>query len=123
MADKQKIYSRGFIAMGNGDLLTVTNVKFDLKNNAKQVHTLRREGDGIFFGPQETTVSFDFVINEEGPERDWFALVQKKQIKQLRLKIPGKTITVNGAFGSVSVEFATDNEIKGSAEFMGKTEE
>jgi hypothetical protein len=123
MADKQKVYPRGAIAMGNGDLMSVTNVTFGLNNNAKQVHTLRSEGDGIFFGPQETTISFNFVVNEEGQERDFITMCQKKQIKQLRIKVPGKTITTNGAVRNVNIEFAVDNEVGGSVEFIGKTEE
>ncbi|WP_437759484.1 hypothetical protein [Sorangium sp. So ce1389] len=123
MADKQKVYPRGSIAMGNGVLMTVTNVSVDLNNNAKQVHTLRSEADGIFFGPQETTISFNFVVNEEGLERDFIGMLQKKQVKQLRIKVPGKTITTNGAVRSVRIEFAVDNEIGGTVEFIGKTEE
>lgn len=111
-------YPRGRIALDSGDLIDVTNVKLDSTNNAKLVHTLRQPGAGVVFGNQETTISFDAAISEDGPERDYFMLVQKGTVKQLRLKIPGKTLSAEGVFKDVNVEIPLDAEVKQSMTFI-----
>lgn len=121
--EPQKIYPRGYIAMGNGDLIQVTNVKIDHTNNAKQVHTIRQKGAGITFGVEETTVSFDSVVSEEGPERDYLSMLKRGTIKQIRIKIPAETITIDGAVSALSKELPLDAEIKFSITFIGRTED
>ncbi len=123
MADTQKLYPRGRIALGNGDLIDVTNVKVDITNNAKQVHTLRQKGAGITLGVEETTVSFDLSISDEGEERDWVKFLKKGQIKTLRIKIPGRTISVNGVVQSIGDELPLDDAIKQSISFVGHMED
>jgi hypothetical protein len=118
MADAQ-VYPRGQIAQGSGDLIDVTNIKVTHTNNAKQVHTLRQKGAGITLGVEETTVSFDCAIGEQGQERDYFKLVKGGKITQVRIKVPGETITVNGAYQSRDFELPLDAEIKLSLNFIG----
>ena len=118
MAD-QLIYPRGQIALGTGDLLDVTNIKIDITNNGKLVHTIRKPGAGVTLGVSEVTVSFDAVISEEGQERDYFAMVKKGTIVQLRVKIPKETLTVNGIFTTRSFELPLDDAIKVSLSFLG----
>ncbi len=120
MSDDFNKYPRGAIAMGNGDLMQVTNATVDLKNNAKLKHTLRKKGAGAVLGNEECTVSFDFEIPEIGPEKDYIDLVQAGTVKQIRLKVPGKTYVVNGVFSSCKHELPLDDAIKGSCEFIGK---
>lgn len=119
----QKIYPRGYVAMGNGDLIQVTNVKVDHVNNAKQVHTIRQRGAGITFGNEETTVSFDAVVDEQGSERDYLKMLKRGEIKQLRIKVPGETISINGAVSALSKELPLDSEIKYSITFIGHTQD
>ncbi len=117
------IYPRGRIAYGAGDLIDVTNVKVTQTNNAKQVHTIRQKGAGITLGVEETTVTFDSVISQDGQERDYFTLVKKGTITQLRMKLPVETITVNGTFQSRDFELPLDDSIKLSITFVGHTVE
>ena len=119
MATEQKLYPRGRIAMDSGDLIDVTNVKFGTTNNAKQVHTIRQKGAGVTMGTEESTVSFDIVVSEDGLERDYVQLVKKGTIKQLRLKIPGATLTYNGVYRKFDGELPLDDTIKLSLEFIG----
>ena len=114
-----KIYPRGRIALGNGDLIDVTNVTVSTTNNAKQVHTLRQKGSGITMGVEETTVSYDSVVSETGQERDYFQLVKGGKIVQLRIKVPGETITVEGTYKTRGFELPLDDSIKLSMEFVG----
>lgn len=123
MPTEQLVYERGRIAMGSGDLIDVTNVKIDLTNNGKQVHTLRQKGAGNVLGTEETTVTFDYVVSDQGEEADYFAMCKNGTIKQLRLKIPGRTMTVNGIYKDVSIEMPLDDAIKGSCTFIGKMED
>lgn len=122
-AEPQKLYPRGWIAMGNGDLIQVTNVKIDHTNNAKQVHTIRRKGAGITLGVEETTVSFDAVVDENGSERDYLKMLKRGDIKQLRVKVPGETLTITGTVSALSKELPLDAEIKYSITFIGRTED
>lgn len=120
MAGELVTYPRGALAMGNGELLRVNNINFQITNNAKLVHTLRQDGDGVFFGVVESNGSFDFVVPAEGPERDYIEMCEKKETKQFRFKFPGENITVNGAVASVSITSSTDNEVSGTVNFIGK---
>jgi hypothetical protein len=114
-----KVYPRGRIAVGSGDLIDVTNVKVTTTNNAKQVHTILQKGAGITLGVEETTVSFDSVISEDGQERDYFTLVKTGRISQLRIKLPLETITVEGTYKTRDFELPLDDSIKLSMEFVG----
>ncbi len=114
-----KIYPRGRIALGGGDLVDVTNIKITTTNNAKQVHTIAQKGAGITLGVEETTVTYDSVISEDGQERDYFQLVKTGKIGQVRLKLPGETITVEGVYKSRDFEMPLDDSIKLSMEFIG----
>lgn len=114
-----KVYPRGRIAVGSGDLIDVTNVKINTTNNAKQVHTILQKGAGITLGVEETTVSFDSVIGEDGQERDYFTLVKTGVISQLRIKLPLETITVEGTYKTRDFELPLDDSIKLSMEFVG----
>lgn len=120
MSQEQLLYPRGRIAMTTGDLVDVTNVKFEFTNNAKQVHTIAQKGAGIVQGNQESTVSFDLVVSEQGLERDYYGYLENGLIKQIRLKVPGMTFTINGMVKSLSAELPLDDAIKVSVTFIGK---
>jgi len=115
----EKNYPRGRLALGNGDLVDITNVKVTHTNNAKQVHTMNRSGTGTVKGNEECSVSYDCVVSETGQERDYFALVKTSKIVQLRIKLPLETITVNGSYKTRSFDLPMDDAIKLSLEFVG----
>lgn len=118
------LYPQAYLAMENGDLAQVTDFRVSLTNGAKVQHTLRRKGAGISFGNEEASVTFNFVIDEEGMERGYVRMLQKKQIKQLRAKLPGgDTLTINGAVGQLDLDGPLDDATKGAVTFVGKTEE
>lgn len=123
MATEQKIYPRGQVAIGNGDLIGATNIKVSTTNNAKQVHTIRRKGSGITFGVEETTITLDLVVSEDGEDRDWLLDLKKGNIKQLRVKVPGRTMTVNGAIKQDDLELPLDDAIKQTITFVGHMED
>ena len=118
-----KLYPRGQIALGSGDLIDVTKVSVTHTNNAKQVHTIRQKGAGFTTGTEETTVSFDMAISAEGQERDYFKSIKKALGQKLRVKIPGETMTINGVFKDRNFELPLDGEITASLMFIGHMED
>ena len=123
MADKLKIYPTGSIAMGNGNLLQVTNVRHMVKTaGSKIIHTIQQAARGVFRGPEESELSFDAVVDEDGYERDYLKMVKNGTIRQLRLKVPGETIAFEGMAHERSQEFAVDNAIKYAIAMIGKSE-
>ncbi len=123
MAAEQKLYPRGQVAMETGDLADAINIKISTTNNAKQVHTIRQKGAGVTLGTEETTVTLDLVVSEDGPERDWIKKLKEGSIEQLRVKVPGETYTVNGVVKQVDVELPIDDAIKQNITFIGKQED
>lgn len=112
-------FPRGRIALGSGDLFQVTNVSVNHTNNGKLLHTLRRKGAGTVLGTEESTVDYDAIIDEDGSERDYFKDVKRGTERQLRMKVPGETITVNGIYTTRAFELPLDAEIKLSLSFIG----
>lgn len=117
-----KKFPKGYMAMGNGDLMDVTNIKTSDTNGAKVVHTIRRNGAGVTTGVRETSVSFDAVVSESGPERDYIGMLTRGEIKQVRIKVPGETITINGVFSQLDRELPLDSEIKYSLTLVGTSD-
>jgi hypothetical protein len=124
MADnEQELFAKAFIAQGNGDLVRVTNFNLTFTNNGKQVHTLREDGAGVTLGVRECTISFDFVVGENGFERNYVKDIQDGKIVQLRSKFPGgRVLTANGIYTNVSLDAPLDDAVKGSINFVGKLE-
>lgn len=114
-----EFYPQGYIAMGSGDLLDVYDISLDLTDNSKQVHTLRKRGAGIVQGTEETTVTFSSKIGENGEEVDYVEMVKKKQIKSLRLKIPNRTMTIEGKYSAIKIATSIDDAIDLQATFVG----
>lgn len=121
---EQEVFGKAFLASGNGDLVMVTDWSSTLDNGAKQVHTLRRSGAGVAFGPEEGGCSFNFPIGENGFERDYVRDIQQRKVKQLRLKVPGGAVlTYNGAYKNLKLDSSLDDATKGAVEFVGKLED
>ena len=114
-------YPRGRLAMGNGDLVDVTDVDFKFANGAKLVHTLRQKAAGVVMGNEEFTCSFNSAISVDGPERDYFDAARRGLQKQLRLKLPGGlTLSAKGKFTEVGGKLPLDSEVTISVSFIGK---
>lgn len=123
MALEQEFYPKGTIAMGNGDLMQVTNFTHTLNSGAKQVSTLRKGQAGVTLGPGDSSCEFDSVIPETGPERNFWRDCQRGTIRQVRFKEPGGvTIVMNGVFNTVKTENSLDDPVKTSCGFIGKTD-
>lgn len=122
MAEDFEQYPSGAIAMLNGDLLDVTNVKITTKRNNKIQHTLRRTAAGKVHGTEETTVTFDAIVSASGAERDYLADLKAGKIRKLRYKVPGETGCILGSTDERSLELALDAAVKYSISFSGRLE-
>lgn len=122
MAEDFLQFPMGSIAMLNGDLIDVTNVKITTKRNNKVQHTLRRSGAGKVHGTEETTVTFDAIVSEQGAERDYLSDLKLGKIRKLRYKVPGETGTIIGSTDERSLELSLDNAVKYSISFSGRIE-
>lgn len=118
----QKVYPKAFLAMGNGDLVQVTNFTVSYGNGGKQKHTLRRPANGVVKGNPECSVTFDSEIDEDGPERNYWKMCDAGEIKQIRAKLPGgrTVLTVEGMFTQVNTDGPLDDATKVSCTFIGK---
>ena len=84
-----KKYPKAYLAMGNGDLIQVTNFTVNYGNSGKVKSTLRRPANGVTTGNPECTCTFDSEIDEDGPERNYWKMCDAGEIKQIRAKLPG----------------------------------
>ena len=84
-----KSYPRGAVSLGNGDLIQVTNLSWSQTNNASLKHTLAQSPSGKVLGNKEVTGSFTSIIDEDGPERDYFVRVDSGEEVNMRFKLPG----------------------------------
>jgi hypothetical protein len=123
MSADMPVFPKGSIALDNGDLVQVKNVKVDQEKVGTQMeHTLRQEAAGIFIGNEETKLSWEFVTPEGGAERDYYKMLRTGRIKTVRVKVPGETFAVKGVLTKRSMELPFDSAIKQTIEFLGKTE-
>ena len=120
MSDELLNYPRGTVAMGNGDLTQIVNLKGKYSNNAKLKHTLRKSPSGFTLGHRECSGTFDLEIPETGEERDYWTMVKEGQVKQLRIKIPGTTKAINIIASDLDFELPSDDAIKESVGFIGE---
>lgn len=122
MAETLLYYPKGRLALGNGDLLDVENVKVTVKNGAKLKHTLRRSPSGVTAGVEEAELTFEGTVSEEGYERDYLGMVKNKTIKQLRFKVPGETLTFTGVATERTQEAPLEDAIKFSISMIGRAD-
>lgn len=123
MSDQElKQYPRGQVSFGAGDLQQATNVRIQKSNNAKVLATLRRNPSGVVVGSKAVQVTGDTIVDEDGPERDWFKMVDEATPQQARFKFPGNvTVTVNCVAAEVTGEFPLDDAVKISFTLVGWT--
>lgn len=121
---EQRKYPRAYLAKGNGDLQQVTDFDVDIQTGRKQQHTLKVNGSGVSDGNIETTISFNFIIDEDGLERDYVRMIKAGEIEQLRAKVPGGDVYIlNGKLQSLKLNSTLEDAVKGSCTFIGKLED
>jgi hypothetical protein len=111
-------YPHGRIQIeGVGDMLDVTTIKHDVSNQGKLVHTLG--STGWTTGNNEHDITFDVAIPATGFTMDFIECVVRHLSKEVRVKIPGKTIQCFGIFTAVSTDMPIDDAVKQGVSFIG----
>ena len=114
------LYPRGQISFGAGDLVQVTNVTFAYTHGTKLKHTLKRSPSGKVLGNQELSGKFDCEIDQDGPERDYFARVASGEEVNMRLKLPNLTKNIVGVLVSIDGDMPLDDAVKLTINWVGK---
>ncbi len=107
-------YSKARLAEGNGDFQDVHDVSWQADDGIQQLSTLRRNPSGEVQGKRSSTITYKMWISEDGFERDILGQWNKFKRVQLRLKIPGKTITQTGRYSKPQIT----NNVDGAIEFQ-----
>jgi len=113
-------YPKGRISMGAGDLVDVFDIGHKYEVGEELVHTIRKNPAGSTGGKRKSEITFKAAIPAEGFERDYHGKAVKREKFQLRLKLPGKTITQVGRLSIVESHTSVDGFIEFTATHIGK---
>lgn len=112
-------FPQAYIAEGPGDLMQVTNWSLDYSNAGKVIHTQRRPGAGVVKGKAVGQITFNFVIDEGGMERDYIARVRDGTLHELRHKVPGGlTLNSQGMYTNMKLDAPLEDATSGSCTFV-----
>jgi hypothetical protein len=121
MADNDlSSFPRGQVALGAGDLQQCTDTEFTAVNGAKVVATLRRNPAGIVIGNKAVECTFNSRMSEDGPERDFFKMLEEGKVQQARFKFPGGvTKTLNCVLAEYKVQLTLEDGVLYSGKLVG----
>lgn len=121
MSDQElKQYPRGQVSFAGGDLQQCTDVEFTQVNGAKVVSTLRRNPSGVTIGNKAVSVTGNSRIDEDGPERNFFDLVDAGKPQQARFKFPGGvTKVLNCVAAEIKSGFTLEEGVNQSWQLVG----
>lgn len=117
------LFHPGQVSLGAGKLRDATMADFEYTNDAKLEHSLMRSPNGVVIGVKECKGSFEVVVGEKGPERDYLGLCQSGQITKMQYEIPTLNCEIALVIGSVKVALKTGESIKFTIGFVGKLSE
>lgn len=122
MADSNDFldYPKGVVAMGSGDLLDAADITIAFEDGEKVMATLRMNPAGSTHGMRSATTTFKSLISKEGFERDYMTKYRKREVVQIRLKVPGMVFTATGRLSKPQIVANVDNAIEFTVTVMGK---
>ena len=106
-------YPKASVSFQGGELMDNFEVSIERDVGEQTVHTFRNKGEacGSTSGKQKTTVTLKNAIPETGMERDYFGNLRKRKVLNVRVKVPGKTISITGRMNKLSMSSAVDGFI------------
>lgn len=115
-------YPKGKIALEGGELQDAYDINLAFTDNETSVHTFRGNGQpsGSTGGKREAKCTFKSAISKAGFERDYLGNWHKRKVIQLRVKLPGKTVTITGRLTEPSVTSNVDGFVDFSCSLKGK---
>jgi len=113
-------FPKGHVALGAGDLIDVFDWGFEGGDGEKIVATIRANPAGSTFGTRSGKLNISAAISHAGFERDWFGKWTKREVVEIRLKLPGLTITVTGRLTQPRVTGNVDDFVKFMVAVIGR---
>lgn len=122
MSKEFEDYPKGKIAVQGGELQDCYDVSVTFEDGETDVHTFADGGmaKGSTGGKKRCVVVFKSAISEAGFERDYMGRYKKRQVTNVRFKVPGKTFSVTGRYRSPSFTANLDGAIDFSITIAGK---
>ncbi len=119
MSEQMLFFPKAKAAFGAGDLQDVYDTNLASTDGRKLVPTLRRNPAGWTEGAHSTNLTLKSAISEEGFERSYLKKWKKGDIVQIRLKVPGQTLVVEGVLTNPVVTSNVDNFIDFTISLLG----
>ncbi len=119
MSEQMLHFPKARAAFGAGDLQDVYDTNLAITDGRKLLSTLRRNPAGWTDGSRSTNCTLKSFISEEGFERSWLKKWKSGEIVQIRLKVPGQTITIEGVLTNPVLTSNVDNGIDFSISILG----
>jgi hypothetical protein len=115
-------YPHGKIAVEGGELQDAYDISCTFEDSEKDVHTFRNGGQpsGSVGGHRRLTVTFKSKISRTGFERDFLGNWNRRKVIQVKVKVPGKTITCTGRFRNPSFTTTSESEVDFAITHAGK---
>jgi len=122
MADSNDFldYPKGQVALGPGDLLDCADITIAFEDGEKVLATLRMNPAGSTHGMRSASATYKSLISKEGFERDYMTKYRKREVIQLRLKVPGMVFSCVGRFSKPQIVANVDNAIEFTITIVGK---
>lgn len=119
MADSNlPLFVKGQVSIGSGQLQFSTTAKFSATNGAKLKHSMRRSPSGVVMGHNEITGSIELDVSADGPERDWWLMLSKGQLKQALFEAPKDDVALNIVVTGIDRDHPSDDAIHQTVNFI-----
>lgn len=119
MSEQMINFPKARAAFGAGDLQDVYDVNLAATDGRKLVSTLRRNPAGWTDGSRSTNLTLKSAISADGFERSYLKTWQKGDVVQIRIKVPGQTLVVEGVLTNPIVTANVDNFIDFTISILG----
>lgn len=120
MASEMKNYPKGQLSIGAGTLRQVNNISMSITNNAQLKHTNAASPSGSVTGHNETSGSFDSIVDEGGLERNYIDALKRGSKLNARLKIPGTTLNADIVLSAADIEAPSDDAVAFNITYIGR---
>lgn len=110
-------FTPGQVAVGGGKMRDATMADFEYVNNAKIIHVMG--GEGVVVGTKQASGNLKVLVSEQGPERDFFAMISKGSNQKLQYEIPTLNIEIEGVFNKLNGSIQVGTEVELSLSWVG----
>ena len=117
--EELKKYLEGKVALGAGNLQQAFSIVHRTSKSKELKSTFGGNPSGITTGARTDEMTFKVLIREEGVERDYDRAYDNDETVQIRMKVPGKTITVTGEIQEMETTAEQGQAVEKSVKVIG----